>query len=160
MILVTVGMQLGFDRLIRAMDALAPQLGMPVVAQTGGGTFRPLNMDIRDRIAPDEFEALAGQARLVVSHAGIGTVLTAQRCGAPVVLMPRRAGRGEHRNDHQLATVKALEGRPGIFVAMDETHLPEQIEQGLALIEWSPGRSGSAESLVASIAQFVETGRL
>lgn len=35
MIFVTVGMQLAFERLIAAMDALAPTLGMPVIAQTG-----------------------------------------------------------------------------------------------------------------------------
>lgn len=38
MILATVGMQLGFDRLIKAMDALAPGLGQPVIAQVGKGT--------------------------------------------------------------------------------------------------------------------------
>lgn len=160
MILVTVGMQLGFDRLIRAMDVLAPQLEMPVVAQTGKGQYRPINMEARDRISPDEFASLVEQARLVVSHAGIGTVLTAQRLATPVVLMPRRADRGEHRNDHQLATAKSLRGRPGILVANDETQLPETIERGLALNGWAATKSDSAQMLQQSIASFIETGRL
>ena len=83
MILVTVGMQLGFDRLIAAMDRIAPDLGLPVIAQTGKGTYRPQHMDARPRIAPAEFEALVSEARLIVSHAGIGTVLTAPTMSGP-----------------------------------------------------------------------------
>ena len=160
MILVTVGMQLGFDRLVRAMDTLAPTLNMPVIAQTGKGGYRPQRMEARERITPDEFEALVSEARLIVSHAGIGTVLTAQRFSTPTVLMPRRADKGEHRNDHQLATVKSLRGRPGILVANDETQLPERIEQGLALGNWAAQRSGSAQQLHRAVANFIEIGRL
>lgn len=132
MIIVTVGMQLGFDRLIKAMDALAPTLGMPVIAQTGEGSYQTHNMEARAKIASAGFEALLGDARLIVSHAGIGTVLTAARCKKPILLVPRRADLGEHRNDHQLATVRKLAGRPGILVAQDETGLQEQIAAALA----------------------------
>jgi UDP-N-acetylglucosamine transferase subunit ALG13 len=155
-ILVTVGMQLGFDRLIAAMDALAPSLGMPVIAQTGKGTFQPQNMDARAKIAPAEFEALVQQSRLIVSHAGIGTVLTAARFARPIILVPRRADRGEHRNDHQLATVANLAGRPGILVAMDETALAETIAEGLAMKDWSAAQSPTARQLHGALAAFIE----
>ncbi|MFL0355497.1 glycosyltransferase [Erythrobacter sp. GH1-10] len=153
-------MQLGFDRLVRAMDAIAPEYDLRMIAQVGKGKYRPLHMEVRERIAPDEFETLVAKARLVVSHAGIGTVLTAQRLATPVVLMPRRASRGEHRNDHQLATVKSLGGRPGILVASDETQLPDRIEQGLNLGDWSAEKSDSAQQLHSAVASFIETGRL
>ncbi len=156
MILVTVGMQLGFDRLIAAMDRLAPDLGMTVIAQTGKGTFKPQHMEARAKIAPAQFEALVGQSRLIVSHAGIGTVLTAARCGRPIVLVPRRANLGEHRNDHQLATVGKLAGRPGILVAQDETELPARIADGLALTDWQGQQSATAQQLYAALAAFIE----
>jgi UDP-N-acetylglucosamine transferase subunit ALG13 len=155
-IIVTVGMQLGFDRLIRAMDTLAPTLGMPIIAQTGKGTYRPRNMEARTKIAPAEFEILVGEARLIVAHAGIGTVLTAARCTKPILLMPRRANLEEHRNDHQLATVRKLAGRPGILVAMDETELPERIEEGLALRDHAAAQSPTARQLHAALAAFIE----
>jgi hypothetical protein len=47
---------LGFDRLIAAMDALATELGHPVIAQTGKSSYRPQHMEARERIAPEEFE--------------------------------------------------------------------------------------------------------
>lgn len=156
MIIVTVGMQLGFDRLICAMDALAPGLGMPVIAQTGKGTVRPQHMEAREKIAPDEFEALVGKARLIVAHAGIGTVLTAARCAKPIVLMPRRAELAEHRNDHQLATARKLAGRPGILVAMDETEIAARIAEGLAMDTAAAVQSQTARQLHAALAAFIE----
>jgi UDP-N-acetylglucosamine transferase subunit ALG13 len=155
-IIVTVGMQLGFDRLIAAMDDLAPTLGMPVIAQTGKGSYQPRNMEARVKIAPAAFEALMGEARLIVSHAGIGTVLTAARCARPIVLMPRRASLGEHRNDHQLATVSKLAGRPGILVAEDESALAPRIAEGLALKDWSSVKSATAQQLHNALAAFIE----
>lgn len=156
MIIVTVGMQLGFDRLIAAMDDLAPSLGMPVIAQTGKGTYRPQHMEARVKIAPAEFEALVAKARLIVAHAGIGTVLTAARCAKPILLMPRRADLGEHRNDHQLATVGKLAGRPGILVAKDESELPARIAEGLAVTDWAAVQSPTARQLHGALAAFIE----
>ena len=156
MIIVTVGMQLGFDRLIEAMDALAPRLGMPVIAQTGKGSYAPRNMEARVKIAPSEFEALVGEARLIVAHAGIGTVLTAARCKKPILLMPRRADLGEHRNDHQMATVGKLAGRPGIVVAADESELEARIAEGLALTDWTAVQSPTARQLHQALAAFIE----
>jgi len=155
-IIVTVGMQLGFDRLIAAMDDLAPQLGMPVIAQTGKGSYRPKNMEARTKIAPAEFEALVGDARLIVAHAGIGTVLTAARCKKPILLMPRSAELGEHRNDHQMATVRKLAGRPGIVVATDETELPARIAEALAMEDWAAAQSPTARQLHTALAAFIE----
>ena len=160
MIIVTVGMQLGFDRLIEAMDKLSPSLEAEVVAQIGRGEYVPQNMETRISIAPAEFEVLVERCQLIVSHAGIGTVLTAQRFRKPIVLMPRRFDHGEHRNDHQVATVRNLEGRAGLLVAMDEAELETRIQQGLAIASAKAEVSATAQQLRAAIAGFVEQGRL
>lgn len=131
MIFVTVGTQLPFDRLIRAVDSLAPRIGKRVFAQTSESSFRPTHIEWRAFIRPTEVDAFFREADVVVAHAGIGTILTAQKYGKPLIVMPRRAGLGEHRNDHQLATVKGLEGRRGIYVAQDETMLEELLSHSL-----------------------------
>ena len=156
MILVTVGMQLGFDRLIEAMDRLAPDLDMQVIAQTGKGEYKPQNMDARVSIAPAEFEKLVQSSSLIVAHAGIGTVLTAQRFQTPIVLMPRRFDQGEHRNDHQVATVRHLAGRSGVLIAMDETELNDRIAEGLAASSAQSQLSPTAIKLRSAIAEFIE----
>jgi UDP-N-acetylglucosamine transferase subunit ALG13 len=65
---------------------------------------------------------------VIVGHAGIGTLLGTGRLGKPLILMPRRASLGEHRNEHQLATVAAVQAREGIYVAMDEAELAAHLE--------------------------------
>lgn len=123
MIFVTVGTQLPFDRLIEAVDTIAPSLDEPVFAQTGTSRYVPRNVEWSARIRPLEVDELFAKARVVVAHAGIGTILTCQRVGRPVILFPRMAAHGEHRNDHQLATVTQMTGRPGIYVARDAGEL-------------------------------------
>jgi UDP-N-acetylglucosamine transferase subunit ALG13 len=157
-IVVTVGMQLGFDRLIEAMDRLAPDLGVPVIAQTGKGRYVPKNMEKREKIAPSEFEALVEQAEVIVSHAGIGSMLTAARVGKPIVLMPRRANLKEHRNDHQMATARKFAGRPGILIAYDESELAERIAQARALGELPPQQAPASRQLHEALARFIEDG--
>ncbi|AOL93009.1 glycosyltransferase [Porphyrobacter sp. LM 6] len=96
------------------------------------------------------------RSRLIVSHAGIGTILTAARFAKPIVLIPRRAALEEHRNDHQLATVAQLATRPGILVARDETELSDRIAEGLAM-DVLPGQEPpTARQLNDAIAAFIE----
>ncbi len=119
MIFVTVGTQLPFPRLIDAMEAIAGQEGEEVVAQTGAYEGTLQHLDARVSLAPAEFEALFQRARVVVGHAGIGTILSAKRYGKPLVLVPRRHALGEHRNDHQLATARQVENLQGVHIAWE-----------------------------------------
>lgn len=145
MILITVGTQLPFDRLIKAMDDLAADYPVPFFAQIGKGTYQPKNMEWVTNIDPSRFDELFSKATVIVSHAGIGTVLTAQRYKKPIVLVPRRAALSEHRNDHQLATVNQLDKRPGIYVAYSEADLAHLLRKDLtapaAIEQMGPGRA-------------------
>lgn len=160
MILVTVGMQLGFDRLIQAIDDLAPTLPTQVFAQIGKGTYKPRNIETAVNIAPVEFDKLLQRTTLIIAHAGIGTVLTAQRHRKPILLFPRRAALGEHRNDHQLATVKELCGRSRIVVAMDVEDLPSAIGQGLTLDISETPDLPQRDKLRSAIESFIVRGDL
>lgn len=161
MILVTVGTQLGFDRLIRAMDALAPTLGLPVFAQIGEGKFEPSAMEWQRTIAPAQFDTLLDSATLIVSHAGTGSVLMAAKRRKPIVLLARRAAYGEHRNDHQLATVAQLRGRPGIFAAEDENGLSEALaEARTASPPTGDAPSPTRSQLLQAIETFLDGGDL
>lgn len=129
MILFTVGTQLPFDRFVAIIDRLAPTLSEPVFAQVGHGSYRPKNMEWRPFVSPIDFEQRVEECSSLISHAGIGTVVMAQKHRKPVTLFPRQAALNEHRNDHQLATVRALEGRPGIRIAYTEADLAKMIAQ-------------------------------
>jgi len=122
-IFVTVGMQTPFDRLVRAMDEWAAARGRDdVFAQIGATEWRPQHIQYTQFVSPAEFAEHARRARLIVAHAGIGTIFTAMEAGRSILVMPRRAALGETRNDHQLATVRRL-AFCGITVAGDESEL-------------------------------------
>jgi UDP-N-acetylglucosamine transferase subunit ALG13 len=125
-----VGVQLPFDRLIHAMDQWAADSHCDdVFAQVGRSTYKPQHLTFKSFISPAEFRQLVERADVVVAHAGMGTILTASELGKPILVMPRRAALGEHRNDHQLATIAGLQQRKIITVATDETELISELSK-------------------------------
>src|SRR5262245_16726664 len=99
MIFVTVGTQGQFDRLIRTVDEWAGlRARTDVFAQIGKSVYRPRHIRSKRFIDPAEFRKLVEASRLVVAHAGIGSIITALEFGKHIIVMPRRADFGEHRN--------------------------------------------------------------
>lgn len=128
MIFVTVGTQLPFDRLIRAIDEITPHLnGEKVIAQTNGGNYTAKNMECRSYYSADEFNALIIQSRIIISHAGTGSIISALTHKKPIIIMPRRASLNEHRNEHQLATAQKMEELKFVNVAYNEKQLQNLI---------------------------------
>lgn len=107
-VFVTVGTQLPFDRLVDAVDAWAvanPEA--EVFAQIGSGR-PPRHCRHAAHVSGVEFGHRVAAADIVVAHAGMGTLLMALDLGRPLVVFPRSAALGEHRNEHQRATVTKL----------------------------------------------------
>lgn len=155
MIFVTVGTQLPFDRLIRAMDELAPLLGGErIFAQTKGGHYKPRNIEVMDYLCATEFMELATKARLIVSHAGTGTIISALVNKKPIVIMPRLAFRGEHRNEHQLATAMKMDELQYVHVAYDNKQLRDFILNDDMECLKELGETASDE-LVRSLTDFI-----
>jgi UDP-N-acetylglucosamine transferase subunit ALG13 len=134
-ILLACGTQEPFDRLVRAMDQWVAAHGTPVFGQLGqlaAESYRPSHFPWAGLLAAPEFEARFAAAPLIVAHAGMGSIIGALSVAKPIVIMPRKAALGEHRNDHQLATVAKFRNRQGVFVADDETMLEATIARALA----------------------------
>ena len=159
MIFVTVGTQLAFPRLVDAMDRFAAKDDEPVVAQTGeAANGRWSHLDVRPALAPDAFGTLMREARVVIAHAGIGTILSAQRFARPLILVPRKAELGEHRNDHQVATARQLENRLGLRVAWTIEALEAALEQETPPPMSPDGSPGRAAFLTALALRLADRG--
>ena len=157
MIFVTVGTQLPFDRLVVEVDAWASrQHGRRVVAQIGPTALKPRNIDCRDFISPAECRELMSSARAIVGHAGMGTILTALELGKPILVVPRRAALGEHRNDHQLATARRFAALPGVSVAFDESELPGKLDELDHLAAQHRIGRYAPDGFVAALRAFIE----
>lgn len=123
MIYVTVGTQLSFDRLLKLVDFWSKTTSEHVVAQVGPTNLIFDNIECYSFVTPAQSRNYFSHARLIVSHAGMGSILTALELGKPIILFPRLFELGEHRNNHQLATVNRFEGTPGLHVARNDVEL-------------------------------------
>lgn len=155
-IFLTVGSMLPFDRLVSAMDDWAAEnRDAQVFAQIGETNFRPQHIDYRKMVTPDEYRQQFECADLVVSHVGMGTVITAFETAKPLVLLARRPELQEVTSNHQIATASWLNGRPGIRIVSDVSELAEAIagsagDQGVTRID-----SGTRDLLIRAIREFI-----
>lgn len=134
MIFVTVGNMDPFDRLIRAVDQWISECSLTeeVFAQIGNGVYQPQNCEYIPFLTPAEFKSRFANARVVVSHAGMGTIITSLEMRKPIVVMPKRASLGEQRNEHQLATVRHFRRSRQVLVADSELELGNVLDKVLA----------------------------
>jgi signal transduction histidine kinase len=122
MILVTVGTQSPFDRLVQASDEWARKNPSDkVFAHIGQSQHQPRYMDFADRVSSKAFKDLVGKSELIIAHAGMESILTGLEYSKPVIIVPRLAQYGEHRDDHQLETISKFAHLPQIFAAQPET---------------------------------------
>lgn len=158
MIFVTVGTQLPFDRLMKGMDTISRELGLDVVAQVH--RMPAWSTDIRcfEKLTPEEFEGYFKAADVVVSHAGVGSIISARRVGRPIILYPRRSELGEHRNDHQAATARQLGTAEGIRVAWNDRELRELLINRADLMA-GRGLGAEHEKLIANLAAIIHAVR-
>ncbi|CAA0105584.1 Uncharacterised protein [Zhongshania aliphaticivorans] len=154
MIFVTVGTQLGFPRLIQMVDELAEQLGLGVVAQIGNTTYVPQNVEYHPSMTPEVYDACFEKADLIIGHAGIGTILAAKKMKKPLIILPRLAIMGEHRNDHQLATADAVNGVVGVYRVSDKEQMLLLLKRRTELLPAGENASVSRDMLIDSLRAF------
>lgn len=123
MIFCTIGTQAPFDRFIKIVDEIAADLDEEVVAQVYKSEYIAKNIRTVDFLAPDKFNELFSSARMVVAHAGMGTIISAMKQRKPIIIFPRIAKLGEHRNEHQLATAQKMKELGYVYVANDAEEL-------------------------------------
>jgi UDP-N-acetylglucosamine transferase subunit ALG13 len=134
LILLSVGTQLPFDRLVRVVDAWADANGrQDVIAQIGPSNYVPKALKSFHFLDHEHFRELQAQCDLMVSHAGMGSIVTALEFGKPIVIMARDHRLGEHRNGHQVATLRRFGDRPGIYPAAGEPELINLLDNNEAL---------------------------
>lgn len=156
-LLVTVGAQMPFDRLIRAVDGWAgAHPDVRVRAQIGDSDLATPNLEATRFLSPPDFDRAYEEADAVIGHAGIGTLFAAMERGKPILVLPREAARRETRNDHQVATARRFERFEGVLVAWTEEELPARIDELLRL-RAAPSLAAEASGpLIEAVARFID----
>lgn len=160
MIFLTVGTQLPFDRLVRAVDdwaKLHPEV--EVFGQVGPGAFKPKHFASAPFLAPDEVDSHFSRAELIIGHAGMGTIVSALTLRVPLIVVPRRQALREHRSDHQMATVKQLKDRLGLNIVFDICELPALLDNRHALLPSEALGDSAHPRLLQTLSDFVRSER-
>lgn len=161
MIFVTVGTQVQFDRLIRTVDEWAgARARNDIFAQIGPSNRQFKHIRTERFIDAPRFRNCVEAASVVIAHAGMGSIITALELGKRIIVMPRRASLGEHRNDHQVATAKQFAAQGRIEVCLDERELADKLDQ---LDVRAGGERLGAEAspqLILTIRDFIEAGHV
>jgi UDP-N-acetylglucosamine transferase subunit ALG13 len=149
-----------FVRLVETVDRVAPDLDERVFVQ-GGATldaYTPENLEYTDFVSREEYERLVSEARVFVTHAGTGSIITALEAGTPPLLVPREGDRGEHTDDQQLETAAGWAERAGLSVARSTDELERFLrEDSVATPDLDEDGVTGAERLQDTIAEILAT---
>lgn len=151
MIFVTVGGVRAFERLIKEVDRLAPKMSEKVVMQIGSTNYEPKNCEYFRFMPRNETEELYANARIIVCHAGVGSILTALKYNKPLILVPRMKKYGEHIDEHQLEIAREMESR-GMAVVYDTSKL----ESALQNVNASPMEFKGEGNLVHRLREYLD----
>lgn len=156
MIFLTIGTQFNFDRLIRIVDKWAKENpSLEIFAQIGHSEYQPINFGYKDFLSPEEFDNKFAEADLIISHAGTGTIMKALLMEKPIVVFPRDAKAGEHRNDHQLATVKSFKKMFNLEIACTEEQLMSKMDRSRNIKPGKKIKNWADKELINRINQFI-----
>lgn len=130
LIFVTVGTQFGFDRLLDWVSDSLLALGVEerCIAQSGKTDKHWSNIELIENVDTQTFEKYIVNASLVISHAGMGTIIQCMENKKPLIIVPRLSNLGEHRNDHQVDTAEIFR-KKGVSVATSRSELQLFIER-------------------------------
>ena len=132
MILVLLGTQNNsFHRLLEEIDKLVENkvIKDEVVVQAGHTKYESNNMKIFDLIAKDELHALQEKADLIITHGGVGSIISSLEQGKKVIAVPRHHEYEEHVNNHQKEIVSLFNEKEYIIGINDVKELEDAIKK-------------------------------
>lgn len=132
MILVTLGTQdKTFPRLLEAIQKQIDKGNIKgkVIVQAGSTKFESNDMEILDLIDRDLYAKLISECELLITHGGVGSIITGLKNNKKIIAAPRLAKYKEHTNDHQMQIIEKFSNSGFILPLYDFDKLDEVIEE-------------------------------
>lgn len=118
-----------FVRLIESIQSVIPDLPKPILIQHGHTPCLSKQMDTKDFISMDTFVNCIQRAKIIILHAGAGSVLHAIREKKWPIIMPREGRLKEHVNNHQIDFAKALHELGKAIMVTNSIEMKEAIHK-------------------------------
>ena len=134
MIFVMLGTQNNsFQRLLEEIDRLMDKniIDEEVIVQAGYTHYQPKNekMNILDFMSREELDIYEQKANYIITHGGVGSIITSLEKGKKVIAVPRLHVYGEHVNNHQTEIVEKFNKSGNIIGIQSVEGLEEAIKK-------------------------------
>ena len=127
LIFVTLGTQdKKFKRLIEAVDKLDTK--EKIIAQVGSTDYSSDKIEIHKYLTEQEFNRYMKKARVVITHAGVGTIIQGLKMNKTMIVVARKKEYKEHVNNHQEQILETF-AKDGYIIPMrDFKDLPKLLD--------------------------------
>lgn len=157
MILVLLGTQdRQFDRLINEVVKLKKKGNIKdkIIIQKGVSIFEDNKIESFDFAPKEKIEELIDNAKIVITHAGVGTITECLTKNKKVIVVPRLKKYAEHTNDHQLQITKEFADKKYIIPVYDISKLKDAL---LEVKNFKPERyESNTNNFINMIKEFIE----
>lgn len=122
MIFVTLGTQ--DKEFKRLLDAIEKQIELKnikdkVIVQSGYTKYESNNMEIHSLFPMEEFDKYVKECDILITHAGVGSIMTGLKNGKKVIAAARLKEYNEHANNHQLDILETF-SKEGYILKLDD----------------------------------------
>ena len=132
MIFVTLGTQdKSFKRLLKGIDKAINDgfIKEKVIVQAGLTEYKSKNMEILKLIPMEKFNEYIAKCSILITHAGVGSIMTGITNHKKVVAVPRKEKYGEHTNDHQMEIASEFAKLGYIIMVDDPSDIGKKIKE-------------------------------
>ena len=118
------------NRLLAMVDAYIADgsINTEVVAQIGHSDYEPKHFKFFRFLDKAQFEAYMEAADIVITHSGVGSIISAIHKKKVVIVFPRIAKYKEHVDDHQTEIARAFAKKGYVLCCGENDNLLELIE--------------------------------
>ena len=160
MILVLLGTQNNsFHRLLEEVEKNIKDgtIKDEVIVQAGYTKFQSHRMRIIDLMSKEQLEKFQDEADLIITHGGVGSIVSSIQKGKKVIAVPRMHEYGEHVNNHQKEIVKDFNDK-GYIIGIEKV---EDLKQAIIKMQnFNPKKyQSNNEKMLKIVSDFIDVGR-
>lgn len=158
MIIILLGTQnYSFSRLLEEVQRCIDSgvINEEVIVQAGGTKFSSAQMELFTLIEQDKLTDLMKKADIIITHGGVGSIVSGIKLHKKVIAVPRRQKYGEVANDHQIQIIETF-SKEGFIIGL---HDVSELESALKNINFFEPKAlkSNTENIINIISEFVNS---
>ena len=145
-----------FSRLTNALNLLVKDgiyQSDDIIIQSSVNVIKPM-FRYYELMPVNQFNKCIDKAELIITHAGVNSIITCMNKKKPLIIAPRKKKYGEHIDDHQIEIANLMRQKFDVVTINDFMDLQALIKEAQGHI-YKPWKSG-LNDLIISIRNEIE----